>query len=357
MAEKSWLDENPERLARKAECMGPIKEAVAAKAAMAQTSLPLEGRIQGKVRDIYDLPNNHLLLVATDRQSAFDRILAAVPFKGQVLNMTAAWWFKKTESIVPNGLVSVPDANCTAAMKVEVFPVEFVVRGYITGSTDTSLWTHYKNGARTYCGISFPDGMKKNEKLAENVVTPTTKAEHGDAPMSPEDLVKNKYITKEDYDYCAEKALAVFKCGQEEAGKRGLILVDTKFEFGKDANGKIYLIDEVLTPDSSRYWAAATYEDRMKEGKEPENFDKEFLRLWFKSPEANCDPYKDEKLPEAPASLVEELSWRYICIYEMITGNKFDFPPLSPLPHERIVANATKAKDAAQSGDLASLTP
>mmetsp|Transcript_26923 Transcript_26923/g.52484 ORF Transcript_26923/g.52484 Transcript_26923/m.52484 type:complete len:358 (+) Transcript_26923:78-1151(+) len=356
MAEKSWLDSNPERTKRKEECMPNIKAAVAAKAAMAATDLPCEGRIQGKVRDIYDLPNGNLLLVATDRQSAFDRILAAVPFKGQVLNLTAAWWFKKTESIVPNGVVSIPDPNCCAAKKMTVFPVEFVVRGYITGSTDTSLWTHYKNGSRNYCGIQFPDGLVKNQKLEQNVVTPTTKAEHGDAPMSPEDLVKNDYISKEDYDYCAEKALAVFKCGQEESAKRGLILVDTKFEFGKDESGKIFLIDEVLTPDSSRYWAAQTFEEKMKEGKEPENFDKEFLRLWFKSPEANCDPYKDEKLPEAPASLVEELSWRYICIYEMITGEKFEFPPLSPTPHERIVANAQKAKDAAQSGSLASLT-
>ena len=172
------------------------------------------------------------------------------------------------------------------------------------------------------------------------MVTPTTKADYGDAPMSPADLVSKNYISQKDYDFCAEKALAVFALGQAECAKRGLILVDTKYEFGKLPDGEILLIDEVHTPDSSRFWAASTYEERLAAGQEPESFDKEFLRLWFK---ANCDPYKDEKLPEAPRELVEELSWRYICIYEILTGEEFQFPK----PHDRIVANAIAAKAAA----------
>eukprot|EP00286_Rhodomonas_abbreviata_P024734 CAMPEP_0181300540 /NCGR_PEP_ID=MMETSP1101-20121128/6944_1 /TAXON_ID=46948 /ORGANISM="Rhodomonas abbreviata, Strain Caron Lab Isolate" /LENGTH=354 /DNA_ID=CAMNT_0023405783 /DNA_START=25 /DNA_END=1089 /DNA_ORIENTATION=- len=348
-ATKSWLDNDPERVARKAECLKVIDAGIEANCAMAATDLPCEGRIQGKVRDIYTLPNEHLLLVATDRQSAFDRILAAVPFKGQVLNLTSAWWFEKTKHIVPNAVKSVLDPNFTVASKVEVFPVEFVVRGYITGSTDTSLWTHYNKGVRTYCGIDFPDGLKKNQKLEKNVVTPTTKAEYGDAPMAPADMIKENYISQADYDYCAEKALAVFKLGQEEAAKKGLILVDTKYEFGKTSDGQILLIDEVHTPDSSRFWAAATFEEKLAAGEEPENFDKEFLRLWFK---ANCDPYKDEKLPEAPKELVRELSWRYVCIYELLTGNKFDFPALDPKPHDRIVTNAKTVQQQAADGTL-----
>eukprot|EP00961_Rhodomonas_salina_P155585 2095308-Rhodomonas_salina.1 len=258
----------------------PIIDAgIEAGAAMAQTDLPCENRIQGKVRDIYTLPNDALLLVATDRQSAFDRILAAVPFKGQVLNMTSAWWFEKTKHIVPNAVLSTLDPNFTVAKKVTVFPVEFVVRGYITGSTDTSLWTHYNKGVRVYCGITFPDGLKKNQKLEANVVTPTTKADYGDAPMAPADMVKDGYISQADYDYCAAKALEVFALGQEECAKRGLILVDTKYEFGKTADGTILLCDEVNTPDSSRFWASPTYEERIAKGEEPENFDKEFLRL------------------------------------------------------------------------------
>ncbi len=203
-----------------------------------------------------------------------------------------------------------------------------------------STFSIHFTGVRNYCGIDFPDGLKKNQKLEKNVVTPTTKADYGDAPMSPADLVSKDYISQKDYDFCAEKALAVFALGQQECTKRGLILVDTKYEFGKTADGEILLIDEVHTPDSSRFWAASTYAERVAAGQEPESFDKEFLRLWFK---AHCDPYKDEKLPEAPRELVEELSWRYICIYEILTGEEFKFPK----PHDRIVANAIAAKAAA----------
>jgi phosphoribosylaminoimidazole-succinocarboxamide synthase len=279
----------------------------------------------GKVRDQYDFtgPKGEKLvaLVTTDRQSAFDRILAAIPFKGAVLNLTSAWWFKNTESIIPNHVHAVPHPNVTIAKRCEPFPVEFVVRGYITGSTDTSLWKNYNAGVRNYCGITFPDGLTKNQKLAKNVLTPTTKDVAGDRPIAPADVVKEGLMSQADWDICAEAALKLFEYGQGVAAEHGLILVDTKYEFGRDENGVIRIIDEVHTPDSSRFWLSTSYALRLAEGKEPENVDKEFLRLWFRD---NCDPYKDATLPEAPADLVDELSRRYIMLNELITGENFD---------------------------------
>ncbi len=193
---------------------------------------------------------------------------------------------------------------------------------YMTGSTSTSIWKNYQNGVRNYCGHDLPEGMTKNQKLACNLLTPTTKEEEHDRPISEADIVKEGWMTQDDFDVCGKAALAVFALGQKIALERGLILVDTKYEFGKDSEGNILLIDEVHTPDSSRYWLAASYEDRMKEGLEPENIDKEFLRLWFSK---RCDPYKDETLPEAPKELVCELSRRYISLYEMITSKEFEF--------------------------------
>ena len=194
----------------------------------------------------------------------------------------------------------------------------------MTGSTSTSIWKNYQNGVRNYCGHTLPEGMKKNQKLWQNLLTPTTKEEDHDRPISAEDIVKEKWMTQEDLDVCAEAALKVFELGQKIAFDHGLILVDTKYEFGRDAEtGEILLIDEVHTPDSSRYWLASSYEERIKEGLEPENIDKEFLRLWFRD---QCDPYKDKELPEAPRDLVMELSRRYVTLYEMITWNHFEFP-------------------------------
>jgi len=278
-------------------------------------------RIVGKVRDRYDL-GDKLALITTDRQSGFDRMLAKVPFKGQVLNLTSAYWFEQTEDIISNHILSIPHPNVSIVKKCTPFPIEFVVRSYMTGSTSTSIWKNYQNGVRNYCGHTLPEGMVKNQKLTENLLTPTTKEEEHDRPISKADIVGEGWMTKEDFDVCSKAALSVFAKGQEVASKRGLILVDTKFEFGKDENGDILIIDEVLTPDSSRYWLAASYEDRFKEGKEPENIDKEFLRLWFAE---KCDPYNDEVLPEAPKELVCELSRRYISLYEMITGKEFEF--------------------------------
>lgn len=191
----------------------------------------------------------------------------------------------------------------------------------MTGSTDTSLWTHYKAGEREYCGNNFPDGMKKNDRLAQNVITPTTKSKDHDEPISPTDIVNRGLMSKEHWEVASSAALLLFEFGQREAAKRGLLLVDTKYEFALNPeDGSIMLVDEIHTPDSSRYWLAETYEARHAAGEEPQNIDKEFLRLWFR---ANCDPYKDEILPEAPSELVSELSRRYITLFEMITGQRF----------------------------------
>ena len=277
----------------------------------------------GKVRESYEIDDGSFALVTTDRQSAFDRILASVPFKGQVLNLTSAWWFEKTHHIVENHLLSIPDPNVSLVKRCKPFPVEFVVRGYITGSSNTSLWVNYAKGIRKYCGIDFPDGLNKNQKLENVVITPTTKSDEGDVPISPEEIVDQGLMTQSHWDYCSAKAVELFKYGQHEAEKKGFILVDTKYEMGLSAEGEVLLIDELHSPDSSRYWRLNSYETRYNEGKEPENIDKEFLRLWFKD---NCDPYKDEKLPEAPTELIVELALRYIQIYEELTGSKFDFP-------------------------------
>ncbi|GJN05105.1 hypothetical protein PR202_ga22707 [Eleusine coracana subsp. coracana] len=289
---------------------------------------------KGKVRDVYE-SGEHLVLVTTDRQSAFDRVLASIPFKGQVLNETSLWWFNRTRHITPNAVVSSPDKNVTIAKRCSVFPVEFVVRGYVTGSTDTSLWTVYNKGLRNYCGNALPNGMVKNQRLSTNILTPTTKAVDHDVP-----IISSGLMSKEDFDEARSKALSLFKYGQEVALENGLILVDTKYEFGKADDGTIMLIDEVHTPDSSRYWIASSYEERLKSGLEPENVDKEFLRLWFKN---NCNPYEDTVLPDAPEDLVCELAWRYIFLFETITNSKFEIPETQEPIQERISRNVAEA--------------
>ena len=302
---------------------------------LTKTSLNKGIKKRGKVRDQYE-HNEKIILITTDRQSAFDRVLASIPFKGQVLNLTSAWWFEQTKGIIPNHVLDIPDPNVTIAKKCEVFPIEFVVRGYITGSTSTSLWTVYKNGDRNYCGNTLPEGLEKNQKLKSNMLTPTTKEEHHDRPISPEDIVNEGWMNEEDWRYCSEKALELFNFGQKKAAEHGMILVDTKYEMGRDASGDIVLIDEIHTPDSSRYWVSDTYDERMKSGKEPQNIDKEFLRLWFVN---NCDPYNDKNLPDAPENLVTELSSRYIYLYEKITGGLFPFPGSERSINDRINDN------------------
>ena len=302
---------------------------------LTETNLQAGDKRTGKVRDQYDL-GDKIALVTTDRQSAFDRVLASIPFKGQVLNLTSAWWFEQTKHIIDNQVIEIPDPNVTLAKKCKVFPIEFVVRGYITGSTSTSLWTVYNNGSRDYCGNALEEGLVKNQKLDANMLTPTTKEVDHDRPISPEDIVKEGWMNQEDWDYCSGKALELFSFGQEKAAANGMILVDTKYEMGKDSDGNIVLIDEIHTPDSSRYWIADTYDERMNAGKEPQNIDKEFLRLWFMD---NCDPYNDEVLPEAPNELVTELSSRYIYLYETITGGLFPFPDSGKTIGDRIAEN------------------
>ena len=302
---------------------------------LTETSLTSGTKRTGKVRDQYDL-GDKVALITTDRQSAFDRVLASIPFKGQVLNLTSAWWFDQTKDIIPNQVLDVPDPNVTLAKKCEVFPIEFVVRGYITGSTSTSLWTVYNNGDRIYCGNDLPEGLLKNQKLDANMLTPTTKEEHHDRPISPNEIVSEGWMTQADWDYCSQKALELFAFGQKKAAKNGMVLVDTKYEMGRDSDGEILLIDEIHTPDSSRYWIAKTYDEHMATGQEPQNIDKEFLRLWFVD---NCDPYNDEILPEAPEELVTELSSRYIYLYETITGGVFPFPDASKSVSDRINKN------------------
>ncbi len=273
----------------------------------------------GKVRDIYIQPER-LVLITTDRHSSFDRIIAHIPHKGQVLNQLSAWWFEQTKDIVPNHVFAIPDPNVTVAKKMNMVPIEAVMRGYLTGVTDTAIWTRYTSGQRTFGDLALPDGMKKNQKLTHPVFDPTTKEESHDRVLTPEEMIKEGFVTRELFDEVKRVATRLFLRGQEIAAKKGLILVDTKYEFGTSENGSLVLIDEIHTPDSSRYWQAENYEERLIRGEEPKSFDKEFLRLWFKE---HSDPYNDAQLPEAPQELVDELSRRYIQMFEQITGGKF----------------------------------
>jgi phosphoribosylaminoimidazole-succinocarboxamide synthase len=298
--------------------------------------LDVKGK-RGKVRDIYDV-GDKLLLITTDRQSAFDRVLANIPFKGQVLNQTSAFWFEQTRDIVPNHVLDVPDPNATLAKKCEVFPIEFVVRGYLTGSTDTAAWTQYAKGSRSICGNVLPDGMVKNQRFDKPILTPTTKSEEHDESVTPDEIVERNLVDRKTWDTLAGIAFALFERGTRIAAEHGLILVDTKYEMGRSAEGAITLIDEIHTPDSSRYWLASSYEERLAAGKEPENIDKEFLRLWFRE---HCDPYKDKELPRAPDDLVVELSTRYVKLYEMITGRAFEVDTSIPIA-ERMRRNLTQ---------------
>jgi phosphoribosylaminoimidazole-succinocarboxamide synthase len=296
-------------------------------------------RRQGKVRDIY-LQSDKIILVSTDRYSAFDRNLALIPFKGQVLTQISKWWFENTKDIIQNHLIESPDPNVVVVKKCQVIPLEMVVRGYITGVTGTSLWTLYQKGQRDFGDFILPEGMSKNQKLEQPVLTPTTKSDEHDRPISGKEIIKEKIVTPELWGQMAEISLKLFSRGQELAREHGLILVDTKYEFGLDENGELTLIDEIHTPDSSRYWQAETYAERISKRQEPENFDKEFLRLWFKE---NSDPYNDPELPKASDDMVAELSSRYIQIYEQITGEQFKTDLETPIT-ERIEKNLAAYK-------------
>lgn len=288
---------------------------------------------RGKVRDIYEKDGN-VILVATDRHSSFDRIIAHIPRKGEVLNLLTAFWMDRTKDIVPNHVIAVPDPNVTVAKKCTPVPIEAVVRGYLTGVTSTSIWTHYKAGKRDFGNFVLPEGMKKNQKLVKPIFTPSTKQDTHDRTLSPQEIVAEKITTKDLLEQVEAKVLALFMRGQELAAQRGLILVDTKYEFGISDTGALTLIDEVHTPDSSRWWYLASYDERFAKGEEPEYFDKEFLRLWFND---HCDPYKDAVLPEAPPDMVAELSRRYQVIYHELVGE--DLPVLSTDPLARMEKN------------------
>lgn len=305
---------------------------------LTQTDFKHLGKLsRGKVRDIYDL-GDKLVIIATDRQSAFDRILAAVPFKGQVLNQISEFWAKNSRDIIDNHLIEVPDPNVMIVKKCQIFPVEVVVRGYITGVTDTSLWVNYQKGERNFCGNLIPEGLKKNQKLPYPIITPTTKSENHDEKISPQEILEKNLIGEKNWSLIQKTAFHLFERGTEIGERNGLILVDTKYEFGLDDHGQILLADEIHTPDSSRFWLKETYEEKFKKGEEPESIDKEFLRLWFVK---NSDPYHDRELPAAPPELITELASRYILLYEKITGGKFEIGTTLPIK-ERIEKNLEK---------------
>jgi phosphoribosylaminoimidazole-succinocarboxamide synthase len=301
---------------------------------LTSTDLPLPAKYPGKVRDTYELGDGRLLLVTTDRQSGFDRLLGAIPYKGQVLNKISLYWFDQTRNIIGNHVLLSPHANALIARKCTVLPIEFVVRGYMTGSTDTSIWTQYQRGVRLYCGHPLPEGMRKNEPLPKNIVTPTTKEKTHDRPITAAEIVSEGWLTADQWELTSAKALELFAFGQKLAARRGLILADTKYEFGVTPDGEILLIDEIHTPDSSRYWLSDSYAERLAAGQEPNMIDKEFFRLWFRD---RCDPYKDEVLPDPPDELIAELAARYIQLYEKITGMPFA-PDLRPL-EETVLAS------------------
>lgn len=281
----------------------------------------------GKVRDCYDLPptadvpEGRRILIASDRISAFDRILAAIPYKGQVLTGVARFWFDRTADICPNHVLSYPDPNVVIGRRLRILPVEVVVRGYLAGTTSTSILTQYRKGVRTMYGHVLPEGMRDNQALPAPILTPTSKAFDGghDEPLTPAQIVDQGLLTAAQWDEVSAKALALFARGQQMAAERGLILVDTKYEFGLDAAGRILIADEIHTPDSSRYWIAEGYQAAFEAGTRPPSFDKDVIRAWVAE---RCDPYRDP-IPEIPAEMIEATSRVYIQAYEAITGETF----------------------------------
>ena len=281
----------------------------------------------GKVRDCYDLPadashpQGRRILIASDRISAFDRILAAIPYKGQILTQIARFWFDRTADIVPNHVLSYPDPNVVIGQRLTILPVEVVVRGYLAGTTSTSVLTQYKQGKRAMYGHVLPDGLRDNQILPQPIITPTSKAFDGghDAPLTADEILAQGLLTAAQWDEVSTAALALFARGQQVAAERGLILVDTKYEFGTDSAGQILIADEIHTPDSSRYWIASGYDAAFEDGTRPPSFDKDVIRSWVV---ARCDPYQDA-LPDIPAEMIAATSAVYVQAYEAITGQAF----------------------------------
>lgn len=272
----------------------------------------------GKVRDVYNIDDKYMAMVVSDRISAFDVVLPkGIPYKGQVLNQIASKFLDATADIVPNWKMASPDPMVTVGLKCEGFRVEMIVRGYLAGSA----WREYKAGARQLCGVALPEGMVENQKFPHPIVTPTTKADEGhDENISREEIIRQGLVSQEDYDQLEKYALALFQRGTEMAAAKGLILVDTKYEFGK-CDGKIYLIDEIHTPDSSRYFYAEGYEERLKNGEHQRQLSKEFVREWLM--ENGFQGKEGQKVPEMTDEIVNAITDRYIELYEHITGEKF----------------------------------
>jgi phosphoribosylaminoimidazole-succinocarboxamide synthase len=293
-----------------------------------------KGVYKGKVRDVYNIDNKYLLMVVSDRISAFDVVLPrGIPYKGQVLNQIAAKFLDATSDIVPNWKIATPDPTVTIGYRCEPYPVEMIVRAFLTGSS----WRSYKAGARQICGIPLPDGMKEHQRFPQPIITPTTKAEQGrhDEDISREEIVRNGLIPEDEYGLIEKYTMEVFLRGSEIAASHGLILVDTKYEFGKK-DGKIYLIDEINTPDSSRYFYADGYQDRFDRGMPQKQLSKEFVREWLM--ENGFQGKSDQRVPEMPDSFVKQISDRYIELYENITGEKFEKADITNVP-ERIEKN------------------
>ena len=284
-------------------------------------SLPLPGRTVGKVRVAYALPNNERLFITTDRLSAFDQIVAVVPYKGQILNQLAAWWFAHTKDIINNHIISLPDPNATIAKGATPLPVEVIVRGVMTGSTSTSIWKQYEQGKREIYGYSFADGIAKNTLLPEAIITPTTKGDAGahDEPLTNAEVVGRGLVDAATWTTVQKAALALFTRGQEIAKRAGLLLADTKYEFGTLPNGEVIIIDEMHTPDSSRFWELSSYEERLAAGKEPESLDKEPIRLAL-----DAIGYRGDGTPPVlDEAVIATTTKRYIAAYERLTGTAF----------------------------------
>ena len=284
-----------------------------------KTDFDWGGKYEGKVRDNYVVDGKRVI-ITTDRISAFDRVLCAIPFKGQVLNQTAAFWFEQTRHIVPNHVLSVPDPNVLLTRECVLIPVEMVVRGYLTGVTTTSAWYSYKRGIRNFCGHVLPEGMKKNQPFDAPILTPSTKAEKGghDESVSSDEIIKRGLVDEKIYREMERIALALYRFGNQKVAEDNLILVDTKYEFGLFDN-ELMLIDEIHTPDSSRFWIKETYDGLFSQGEEPQKLDKEYIRQWL----AGQGFIGEGHIPVIPDDIKIEAARKYITAYEMITGKQF----------------------------------
>lgn len=288
-----------------------------------RTDFPsLGSKYEGKVRDNYSTSDGRRYIVVTDRISAFDRILGTLPLKGQLLNYVAGWWFEQTREVAPNHVISIPDPNVLIAEQCTPLPVEMVMRAYLTGTTSTSIWVHYERGVRDFCGHRLPDGLRKHEQLPEVILTPSTKAGKGDHDVSAsrERILELTGMPAADFDEAARLAQALFECGQRICAERGIILVDSKYEFGKTKDGRIVVIDEIHTPDSSRFWFADTYGERFRAGLDPESFDKEYLRRWLSAQGF----MGDGPIPPIPDEVRIEATLRYLTAVQRITGEVFE---------------------------------